>query len=480
MSGGGSDLFEGVRELIRERLTETCLPSLAVAVSRGEAVLWEEAFGWADREARVAATPHTLYSLASISKPITATGVMVLAARDGLDPDRPANDYLGEAKLTARVGDASEATLRRVADHTSGLPLHWNFFPEDEPRRRPSMDETIRRYGHLVTAPGERYQYSNLGYGVLDYVIARLSGKPFAQFMRQEVFLPLGMTRASVDLHPGLEPYAATRYDRDGLRLPFYDFDHPGGSAVYASAHDLLRFGMFHLGLKLRDQKQILPDSLREEMQAPTATADGGAGYAFGWRIATEYGGRRTVAHSGGMDGVNTTLVLVPSEGIAVVALANAAGPLPFDIAREVLKQLLGAPQKPEETGKAEAEEARPFPCPPEWAGEWQGAVHTYEGERPLTLRFQPDGDIHARLGEQLWTLVNEPRFAEGWLTGQMNGDLATADANRLPYCLHLDLKLRGDRLTGAVIVRSPPTTRLDSALSHWTELRRAGWQEKL
>src|SRR5688500_13954724 len=144
-----------IAELIRSRLVEKSLPSLAVAVARDGEILWEEAFGWADRENRVPATRHTLYSLASISKPITATGIMLLKAAGKLDLDAAVNDYLGEAKLAARVGDAGDATVRRVANHSAGLPLHWHFFPEDEPRRRPEMDETIRRYGNLVTAPGE-------------------------------------------------------------------------------------------------------------------------------------------------------------------------------------------------------------------------------------------------------------------------------------------------------------------------------------
>ena len=106
-----------------------------------------------------------------------------------------------------------------MANHTAGLPLHYQFFYEDEPYRRPAMDETIRRYGNLVTAPGERFQYSNLGYGLLDYVTERLSGKGYADFMRQEVFLPLGLTRASVGVGPGLEPYAATRYGGGGMAV---------------------------------------------------------------------------------------------------------------------------------------------------------------------------------------------------------------------------------------------------------------------
>jgi len=89
------------------------------------------------------------------------------------------------------------------------------------------MDETIRRYGNLVTAPGERYQYSNLGYGILDYIISRISGRSYEDFMRTEVFLPLDMTHSSVHIDSGLKKYQAIRYDTDGLRIPFYDLITP-------------------------------------------------------------------------------------------------------------------------------------------------------------------------------------------------------------------------------------------------------------
>src|SRR5689334_21690326 len=182
------DLFARVRELIRTQLVERALPSLAVAVARDGVILWEEGFGWADRANRIPATPHTLYSLASISKPITTTGLMILHERGLLDLDHPIDDYLGDAKLTARVGRGADATVRRVSHHTAGLPLHCRFFYADQPRRPPPFDETIRRYANLISAPGERQQYSNLGYGLLDYVIARLSGQSYADFMRREVF----------------------------------------------------------------------------------------------------------------------------------------------------------------------------------------------------------------------------------------------------------------------------------------------------
>src|SRR5215210_6719647 len=192
MTSHSSSQFDRVRELMRTQLIERALPSLAVAVARNGVMLWEEGFGWADRANRIPATAHTLYSLASISKPITTTGLMILHERGLIDLDRPLDDYLGDAKLTARIGSAVDATVRRVANHTAGLPLHYQFFYADQPQRPPPFDETIRRYANLITLPGERYQYSNLGYGLLDHVIARLSGQTYANFMRREVFLPLG------------------------------------------------------------------------------------------------------------------------------------------------------------------------------------------------------------------------------------------------------------------------------------------------
>src|SRR5947209_16594754 len=119
------ELFHQARGRIQRGMIERCIPSLAIAVAQGNSVLWEEGFGWADRERRVAATPHTLYSLASISKPITATALMILKERGLLNLDHPINDYLGDSKLRAWVGNVEEATIRRVANHTSGLPFHY-------------------------------------------------------------------------------------------------------------------------------------------------------------------------------------------------------------------------------------------------------------------------------------------------------------------------------------------------------------------
>jgi len=173
-----------------------------------------------------------MYALASISKPLTATGLMILAERGLINLDSPINDYLGEVKLQPRVGDEAEATVRRVASHTAGLPLHSQHFYEGDLYQPPLIEETIRRYGYLVTAPGERYQYSNLGYGLLGYVISSVSGQSYADFMSEKVFVPLGMNHTSVLLGPDLEESQAVKYTPGGLVVPPCDTDSPGASAI--------------------------------------------------------------------------------------------------------------------------------------------------------------------------------------------------------------------------------------------------------
>lgn len=491
----GNELFHQIRERIQRGMVKHCIPSLAVAVAKGNIVLWEEAFGWADWERRIAATPHTLYSLASISKPITATALMILKERGLLSLDSPINNYLGECKLRAWVGNVDESTVRRVANHTSGLPLHYQFFYEDEPGLPPSMGETIRRYGNLVTAPGERFQYSNLGYGILGEIITRLSGKSYADFLRKEVFLPLGMFRASVNVGAGLESFQAQRYGSDGTRYPFYDFDHPGASAVFCSAHDLVRFGMFHLKQHLADQKAILSDQTLDEMQINSVQQDNIEGYGIGWAT---YGGiedHHIVGHGGGMGGVNTLLRMVPAAQVVVVVLTNITpgtnlGDQDTDLANQVAvdilsvllptyaeKRTLGEWQRTSESTRKPEPDFRPDA---HLLGQWSGHVHTYENDIPFTLWFKETGDVHAQLDTQLKTLVNEVQFKEEYLTGKMMGTIGTPDASRYPHYLHLDLKHRGEVLTGAIIAitvdgRDGGTVgrRQGNALSYWVELRK-------
>jgi CubicO group peptidase (beta-lactamase class C family) len=481
--------LEPVREKLADGLLRQGVPSLAVAVAREGKVIWAEGLGWADRARRIPADAHTPYSLASISKPITAVGLMALVQQGKVDLDTPVEQYLDGGRLNARAGSAEEATVRRVAEHTAGLPLHYQFFYEDEAARRPHMAETMRRYATLVSPPGERMNYSNLGYGILDHLIARVSGTSYAEFLRREVFIPLGMTRSSVDPDPELTDVTATRYGSDGVPYPFYDFDHPGGSAVFSSAYDLLRFAMAHLGTPMADQRAVLEPKTIEEMQAPSPLAKNGSGYGIGWGAVEDEAGYVTRGHTGGMGGVATVMTLVPSEQIAVVALSNLGGILPHWARLEVLAALL--PKYAENKDKATAAlmqqamppaEAPPAEVAAELVGKWEGVVETYEESLPVTIEFDAAGEAKARLGTQLRTLVDEIRWDGERIAGKMHGDLRTEDARRRPGHVALDLRLRGDVIDGAATAVTDypngeggaPGRRAGNALSHWIRLERA------
>lgn len=463
-----ADRFDAIRNYILSQMIEQSVPSISVAVAKDGKILWEESFGWADREKRIEATPHTMYSLASISKPITATGLMTLVQAGKVDLEKPINDYLGNAKLRARVGDAKDATVRRVANHTAGLPTYYQFFYADEPYTRPSMDETILRYGNLVTAPAETYEYSNLGFGVLDYVISRTSGMSYAEFMRREVFVPLGLTRTSVDIGPGLEPFAATRYGVDGLPIPFYDFDHPGASAVFSSAHDLVRFGMFHLKAHLPDQKPILSDASIDAMHVRTAGTPE-YGYSIGFQTSTK-NGYQVVAHSGGMGGVHTQMQLYPSDKLVIVVLANSAARLPSQAADRIANKMLA---KWPVTPDRKRQEPEPFTPPATLLGTWKGTLATSVKDVPVEFRFLSSGDVQAKVGDQFTTLINRPNFKDGVFRGELAARIGTPDTERTPYTIGLTLRLRGDVLNGDASAEGIEGPRVRNALSHWLELKK-------
>jgi len=162
--------FSKVRKLIQEQIATKGTPSISVAVAHNGKILWEQGFGWADRENRIRATEHTMYYTASVTKLFTETALMILQERKQLDLDRPVNDYLGAAKLSSPAWKADEATVRRVANHTAGLTTF-------NPAHRLPMEQAISHYGVLFWPPGERFDYSNLGPIILEEVVARVSGK---------------------------------------------------------------------------------------------------------------------------------------------------------------------------------------------------------------------------------------------------------------------------------------------------------------
>lgn len=486
-----ADAFDAARAAIRKHMHDNAIPATAVALWRDGEIVWEEGFGFADRESGIPASAHTMFCLASVSKTMTATALMTLVQSGKVDLDKPANDYLGKDGITVRIGDPGRVTVRRIADHTSGLAGGDQFFYGADTAKLPSLQETIQRYAVVVAPAGERYWYSNIGYGVLGHLVEQVSGRPYGEFMREQVFLPLGMRHTALNVPTALEHQQAVRYDHDRQPIPFYLSAEPASASIYASAHDLARFGLFMLKRRLPDQAQILSDASIDAMSADAINADtlpvrpaeeGENGYGVGLSVGS-MGGYRTLGHGGSSSGVSSSLVLLPSEGVGIVMLANVDGGVSRKILQDILKTQLPAwRDAPQETATPPLPTKR-FEPPPDLVGAWAGQVHTYEGEQPMRIEVLPGGDVHVQIGAEtrwsetvLQSVLAAPAFKHGQLTGRAMSRIVTGDTQRrdLPYIVSLRLNLReGGVLNGTAMAASVFDGFWESTLPYWTDLKK-------
>jgi CubicO group peptidase (beta-lactamase class C family) len=291
--------FASVQKYIRDHMAAESVPALSIAVSRDGRIVWEEGFGWADRENRIKATAHTPYYLASVTKSLTSAALMLLQERHKLDLDHPVNDYLGAAKVHSPMWDASQATVRRVATHTAGLTTYARSCAVGDSGCRTSTETAIGRYGVLFWPPGDHFDYSNLGYGILGDVVAHASGRSYGDFLHDEIFQPLGMSDCALDINPALRDQAAQYSQPSHTRSPLRTSDHPGASSEHCSVHDLAVFGMFMIAARVPGQKAILSAQSRDAILNSTVEAVPGERYGMGWWVNPDLDGYRVVFGSG-------------------------------------------------------------------------------------------------------------------------------------------------------------------------------------
>lgn len=469
-----ADGFEDVRTAIRKEIDDG-LASMAVAVAQDGRIVWEQGFGIANKDTRQPADPHTMYVLASVSKPITSTGMMLLVEQGRMQLDAPINDYLGEAKLVAIVGDIGEATVRRIANHSSGLPEHAMSFHVDEPYSAPPAEQTIRRYGHIVAPPGTRWKYSNFGYGVLEQAIAHASGQSFGDFLRQEVFLPLGMKRSSAQPHRPVDDNVAVRYRRDGSRITDYNGDFVGYGGIYSSAHDLARFGMFHLKNKVPGGKRLFSDSRIDELHAASFDAGWWGVYGLGWFRSTSSQGQLMVWHGGASYGARTFLGLLPEQNVAIAITSNSDMES-IEAVRTALLAKFGYQEQLWSNDRSSPQEPPP-PFSEQLRGAWSGLVHTYRGTVPLVIKVAADGAVDAKLGLAPLSRIANARLKDMSISAELPGSIDTDDAQRRRNSLQLTLNLYGERLVGDLGTKVPWPRQgvAGDFVSHWVELRRSG-----
>jgi CubicO group peptidase (beta-lactamase class C family) len=287
-------------------------------VAEAGAVRYEAGFGFADVENKVRARPETVYRLASVSKPMTATAVMKLAEEGRLDLDVP---------VTRFCPDFPEkpwpVTCRQLLCHQGGV-RHYRAGEQPITRRFTTLGEGLALFKDdpLVHEPGTKVLYTTYGYTVLGCAAAVASGQPFLLLLRETVFRPAGMAATRIDDVRELIPDRAQGYVRDGygrlLNSALADMSSKvPGAGFCSTAPDVARFGAALLAGRL-----VSSETLRQ-MLTRQKTRDGQVtGYGLGLSVGTR-GGRTEAWHTGGHERVSTVLYLRPDDGLAVVILAN-------------------------------------------------------------------------------------------------------------------------------------------------------------
>ncbi len=464
------DSYAAIRADIEAEVAAGRLTGIAVALVHRGRIVREEGFGWADREAGRRATHHTAFSLASITKPFTTTAMMTLVRAGALSLDRPANDYLGSDKIVDERGPARTVTVRHLASHASGLPTFFVMYPEGGAARQPTVAALLHDYGHLVAPAGEHFEYSNLAFAALGDIVARVSGQELGRALQTRVLDPLGMEDSFFDTDLARRSEMAARYGDAGNRLPFYLTATPASGEMYASAHDMARFAMFHLGDDLGPRAAILSPAERAELHRPHTRATPSEDYGLGWQVLR--GAKPAVVyHGGGQSGVSTELILVPDAGAAVVILSNRRhGPFLRSLRDRLLRQVV-----PGWTGLPSPAEPPSRPLDPiaAYAGTWRGTLLA-QG-RAVSAILVIDGPAKATLsiaGGRAQP-VKELGLVNGRVSGMTTGDIGSADTRREHLDqIALDLKLRGDRLDGDILAWRKTSDSM-TILPHWALLRR-------
>jgi CubicO group peptidase (beta-lactamase class C family) len=309
---------ERFRRLVLEAQSAGRLPSLSAAVFRAGELVWSDAVGVGDVEQRIEATADTQYAVASITKTFTAAALLQLRDEGKLDLEDPLSRYLPEAAH-------GTPTLRRMLSHASGLQREppgeiWETleFPDEKELLR-GLEEAEQ-----VLPPAAAWHYSNLAYALLGYVVARVSGMPFRDYVQERLLRPLGLERTTWGpTPPAALPYFVEPHSDAVRREPVLELGGKGGeSGLYSTVGDLASWGAF---LCEPDESVLAGPSVAEihDLQV-MAEAD----WTLGWGLGIELwrrGDRIFGGHTGGFPGFLSILLYSRRERIGTVLLANSS-----------------------------------------------------------------------------------------------------------------------------------------------------------
>ena len=315
-------------------------PGGCLLVANNDSIIYVEAFGLADLEARTPNTAKTNFRLASVTKQFTAMAILILRERQSLRLDQTLKDFFPHF---SPVGGT--ITVQHLLTHTSGLVAYEDVMPETT--TVPLLDRDVLTLVQSVDTtyfpPGTSYRYSNTGYALLALIVERVSGMSFASYLKANIFDPLGMhgtvafeNRISEvrnraygysPAESGTPGYVRTDQSTTSSVL--------GDGGIYSSVGDLW---LWHQALFT--EKLVSKSTLDEAMTPHVTSPDGTVKYGYGWMIGDIHG-LWEVHHSGTTIGFRNSIILIPDRKMVVIVLMNRSDGTAERIAREVAEVVL-------------------------------------------------------------------------------------------------------------------------------------------
>jgi CubicO group peptidase (beta-lactamase class C family) len=310
----------------------------SVLVARGDEVLLDKGYGYANLEWKVPNTPETKFRLGSITKQFTAASVLLLEERGALRIEDAVAKYIPDVPTAWR-----KVTIFNLLTHTSGIP-NFTALPDYAGSKGVGISPEQRiaqlRDRPLDFDPGTKWAYSNSGYVVLGEIIEKVSGVPYGQFVRDNIFTPFGMNDSGYDSNSQIIERRASGY-RIGaagplLNAEYIDMTVPyAAGGLYSTTPDLLKWERALFGGK------VITEASLAKMTTPFLS-----NYAFGLKVEQRRE-LKVIMHDGNIDGFSTVMHYWPNQRITVVVLANEETTSPADIADKLDDLARGSAVKP-------------------------------------------------------------------------------------------------------------------------------------
>ncbi|MEQ9439535.1 MAG: serine hydrolase [Cyclobacteriaceae bacterium] len=326
----GQKIEAQIDQVFQEFATQDDFQGAILVADQGK-VLYEQAFGLANREWNIPNTVDTRFNLASISKQFTAVMVMQLVEEGKLKLNRTISDYYPEYRRD--IG--KEVTLHHLLTHQSGIPNYTSlpYVWSDSLYQRYSLDDLVKKFasGDLEFKPGSQYKYNNSGYLILSVILERVTGKPFAQLLEERIIQPLALQHLAVDDREHIVPKRAYGYEKtpEGYNNVYsmYMQNLQGAGNLYGTLQDLYQWDQALYGTTLLSQKSL------QRMMRPYTDANQQwippyeNRYGYGVGIAkiplTSQEAVSMVFHSGHIRGFSGFYARFPEAGQVIIMLSN-------------------------------------------------------------------------------------------------------------------------------------------------------------